>query len=222
MIVSTIDSTVIFCLFVWLCSIFHSATALPAAQTWSSPPQLQMQPTGYPDPRSCQGNCSWIHDPSLVYEDGTYWRFSTSGNIAIATAPRLDGPWSYLGPLLVNGTKIFVGKEQDIWVRITVPYVRCARLTRGHLGAVSFQVRRHMVLPLLCLLHGLAALRDWRCNLEVPCTRHLDRSRLDWPPPKRTVQPDRSSRFSRPRTGSRVFHIRQLLDRHPTVHSARS
>ncbi|EFQ94984.1 hypothetical protein CFE70_004043 [Pyrenophora teres f. teres 0-1] len=69
----------------------------------------------YPDPEPCSGNCSWIHDPSIYYESGTYWRFSTSGNIAIASAPSLGGPWRYEGALLTNGTSIFVVDNQDIW-----------------------------------------------------------------------------------------------------------
>lgn len=70
----------------------------------------------YPVPELCRGNCSWIHDPSIWYEDGTYWRFSTGGNIAIATAPSLGGPWHYQGALLHDGTDIFVSDGQDIWV----------------------------------------------------------------------------------------------------------
>lgn len=73
-------------------------------------------PSPYPDPSPCVGNCSHIHDPSIFYEDGTYWRFSTSGNIAVATAPSLKGPWTYKGPLLIEGTKIRVAPDQDIWV----------------------------------------------------------------------------------------------------------
>jgi len=76
-------------------------------------------PSPYPDPSPCTGNCSHIHDPSLFYEDGTYWRFSTSGNIAVATAPSLKGPWTYKGPLLNEGTKIQVAPDQDIWVKIS-------------------------------------------------------------------------------------------------------
>ncbi|KAJ4989614.1 arabinan endo-alpha-l-arabinosidase a [Stagonosporopsis vannaccii] len=72
-------------------------------------------PFAYPDPGPCYGNISWIHDPSIIYEDGTYWRFSTSGNIAIATAPSIRGPWTYQGPLLTEGTKIQVSPDQDIW-----------------------------------------------------------------------------------------------------------
>ncbi|KAH7371133.1 glycosyl hydrolase [Pyrenochaeta sp. MPI-SDFR-AT-0127] len=69
----------------------------------------------YPEPEPCHGNCSWIHDPSIFYENGIYWRFSTSGNIAVATAPSLSGPWTYRGALLHNGTKIFIRNDQDIW-----------------------------------------------------------------------------------------------------------
>ncbi|KAI4910239.1 hypothetical protein J4E90_007672 [Alternaria incomplexa] len=69
----------------------------------------------YPDPEPCRGNCSWIHDPSVIYENNKYWRFSTSGNIAIASAPFLGGPWEYEGALLQNGTSIQVHPDQDIW-----------------------------------------------------------------------------------------------------------
>ena len=71
----------------------------------------------YPDPEPCLGNCSWIHDPNIVVKDKTYYRFSTSGNIAIATAPALKGPWEYQGELLEQGTSIHVADGQDIWVR---------------------------------------------------------------------------------------------------------
>ncbi|KAF1949539.1 Arabinanase/levansucrase/invertase [Byssothecium circinans] len=70
----------------------------------------------YPNPEPCKGNCSWIHDPSIVKKGGKYYRFSTSGNIAIATAPAIEGPWTYQGALLTNGTKIVVDAvRQDIW-----------------------------------------------------------------------------------------------------------
>jgi arabinan endo-1,5-alpha-L-arabinosidase len=71
----------------------------------------------YPEPEPCHGNCSWIHDPAILYEDGTYWRFTTSGNIGIANAPSLEGPWTYRGALLDNGTIIHLRDDQDIWVR---------------------------------------------------------------------------------------------------------
>lgn len=69
----------------------------------------------YPNPEPCTGNCTWVHDPSIIRKDSTYYRFSTSGNIAIATAPSLTGPWEYQGPLLENGTSITVNPSQDIW-----------------------------------------------------------------------------------------------------------
>lgn len=99
--------------------LLHFALAFP--MPWPVPdprPQADRpQHSGiYPDPEPCMGNCSWIHDPSVIYEDGMYWRFSTSGNIAVAIAPSLGGPWTYKGPLLTNSTKIFIREDQDIWV----------------------------------------------------------------------------------------------------------
>lgn len=69
----------------------------------------------YPEPAPSSGNISWIHDPSIIYEDGAYWRFSTSGNIAVATAPSITGPWTYKGALLRDGTKIHIADNQDVW-----------------------------------------------------------------------------------------------------------
>lgn len=108
-----------------------SPVPVPAAQPLPQPqPQPQPFPSPqahgrppvsgyYPEPEPCHGNCSWIHDPSILYEDGLYWRFSTSGNIAVATAPSLSGPWEYRGALLHNGTKIFLREDQDIWVELS-------------------------------------------------------------------------------------------------------
>jgi hypothetical protein len=89
---------------------FSRAISVRAPNNYTSP---------YPDPEPCQGNCSWIHDPSIYYEDGTYWRFSTSGNIAVATAPSFGGPWEYQGALLSNGTSIEVSENQDIWASLS-------------------------------------------------------------------------------------------------------
>jgi hypothetical protein len=95
----------------------HTAStvwAAPASQGHSIPLTLSAM---HPQPRPCHGNCSWIHDPSILYDNGIYWRFSTSGNIAVATAPFLEGPWVYRGALLPNGTSIYLRDDQDIWVR---------------------------------------------------------------------------------------------------------
>jgi arabinan endo-1,5-alpha-L-arabinosidase len=111
--------------------IAHLTYAVPVAQ--GAPQALESPPSGlYPDPQPCYGNCSWIHDPSIVYEDGTYWRFSTSGNIAIATAPSLSGPWTYQGALLTNGTKIHIQPDQDIWVCIHQPSTTSINITNTH------------------------------------------------------------------------------------------
>jgi arabinan endo-1,5-alpha-L-arabinosidase len=72
----------------------------------------------YPDPEPCTGNCTYVHDPSVIQRptDGTFFRFSTNGNIAIASAPSMTGPWEYLGSMLPNGSEIQVTKGQEIWV----------------------------------------------------------------------------------------------------------
>lgn len=90
-----------------------------------------LQRRDFPNPEPCQGNCSWIHDPNIYVQGNTYYRFSTSGNIAIATASSLNGPWTYRGALLQNGTKIVVDPQrQDIWVRdANVPNCSGRRLT---------------------------------------------------------------------------------------------
>lgn len=74
----------------------------------------------FPDPEPCTGNCSWVHDPNVYVEGGTYYRFSTSGNIAVATADDMSGPWVYRGALLERGTSIEIDGKQDIWVRFYV------------------------------------------------------------------------------------------------------
>jgi arabinan endo-1,5-alpha-L-arabinosidase len=90
------------------------AYAIPVSQSLSPPPIMSGL---YRDPEPCHGNCSWTHDPNIVYNNGTYWRFATSGNIAVSTAPFLQGPWTYKGALLQHGTRIHLRDDQDIWER---------------------------------------------------------------------------------------------------------
>lgn len=92
----------------------------------------------YPDPAPCSGNISWIHDPSIIYEDRTYWRFSTSGNIAVATAPSIQGPWTYQGAVLNEGTKIYIAPNQDTWVSQPHPPSFPKPLTSS--GPLSIQI----------------------------------------------------------------------------------
>jgi arabinan endo-1,5-alpha-L-arabinosidase len=75
------------------------------------------QAASWPDPQPCSGNCSGIHDPSIVHAaDGTWWLFSTNGDISIASAPAITGPWTYKGPMLPNGSSIQITSGQQLWV----------------------------------------------------------------------------------------------------------
>lgn len=59
----------------------------------------------YPDP-ICSGACGAVHDPSVIKSsNGTYFRFATFSNIAIATAPSLRGPWINQGSAFPQGVK---------------------------------------------------------------------------------------------------------------------
>uniref|UniRef100_M4B9K9 arabinan endo-1,5-alpha-L-arabinosidase n=1 Tax=Hyaloperonospora arabidopsidis (strain Emoy2) TaxID=559515 RepID=M4B9K9_HYAAE len=60
-----------------------------------------------PRPGACSGVCVNTHDPSIIRrDDGTYFRFSTGGGIAVHTADDLVGPWEYKGSVLPKGTKL--------------------------------------------------------------------------------------------------------------------
>ena len=69
----------------------------------------------FPNPEPCTGNCTFIHDPAVIKRDGTYYRFSTNGNIAVATADHLTGPWTYQGAMLPNGSSIEFAYAQEMW-----------------------------------------------------------------------------------------------------------
>lgn len=71
----------------------------------------------YAEPGACSGICNNSHDPGIIRrEDGTYFRFSTGGRIAIHTAPSIEGPWEYNGALLPEGSSINLPGNQDLWV----------------------------------------------------------------------------------------------------------
>ena len=107
---------------------FSHALSIRAPDNYTSP---------YPNPEPCEGNCSWIHDPSIFYEDGKYWRFSTSGNIAVATAQSFEGPWEYEGALLSSGTSINVSDSQDIWASVHYVHMRMCELTMSYRPRLS-------------------------------------------------------------------------------------
>lgn len=72
---------------------------------------------GYGLPMACSGICTNAHDPALIRrDDGTYFRFSTGGKIAIHSAPSITGPWTYKGAAIPNGSKINLNGKNDLWV----------------------------------------------------------------------------------------------------------
>jgi arabinan endo-1,5-alpha-L-arabinosidase len=72
---------------------------------------------GYADPMGCSGVCTNAHDPALIRrDDGTYYRFSTGGKIAIHTAPTIVGPWTYKGAAIPAGSVININGKNDLWV----------------------------------------------------------------------------------------------------------
>lgn len=75
---------------------------------------------GYANPKTCTGVCGNAHDPAIIRRtDGTYFRFSTGGRIAVHTAPSIEGPWTYKGAVLPQGSKIDLEGNQDLWVQGT-------------------------------------------------------------------------------------------------------
>jgi arabinan endo-1,5-alpha-L-arabinosidase len=76
---------------------------------------------GYADPMACTGVCNNAHDPALIRrDDGTYYRFSTGGKIAIHSAPSITGPWTYKGAAIPAGSKINLKGNTDLWV-LSIP-----------------------------------------------------------------------------------------------------
>ncbi|KAI2463831.1 glycoside hydrolase family 43 protein [Annulohypoxylon bovei var. microspora] len=72
--------------------------------------------SGYANPGACSGTCTNTHDPSIIRRsDGTYFRFSTNGKIAVHTAPDITGPWTYKGAALPSGSKINLDGNQNLW-----------------------------------------------------------------------------------------------------------
>jgi arabinan endo-1,5-alpha-L-arabinosidase len=73
--------------------------------------------SAYAAPRACSGVCNNAHDPSIIrrQSDGTYFRFSTGGKVAIHTAPSLSGPWTYKCAMLPSGSSIQLNGNQDLW-----------------------------------------------------------------------------------------------------------
>ncbi|KAI1823518.1 glycosyl hydrolase [Xylaria intraflava] len=71
---------------------------------------------GYANPKACSGTCTNAHDPAIIRRpDGTYFRFSTNGKIAVHTAPDITGPWTYKGSAIPDGSIIDVPGNMGLW-----------------------------------------------------------------------------------------------------------
>ncbi|KAM0718104.1 hypothetical protein Q7P37_006436 [Cladosporium fusiforme] len=71
----------------------------------------------YANPEPCSGVCINAHDPTIIRRDsdGTYFRLSTGGKVAIHSAPALSGPWTYKCAMLPSGSSIQLEGNQDLW-----------------------------------------------------------------------------------------------------------
>jgi arabinan endo-1,5-alpha-L-arabinosidase len=74
----------------------------------------------YPAP-ICTGVCTGtIRDPSVIQRsDGLWLRYTTEGNLRIASAPSLSGPWETkegeAGAMLPGGSVLQEGNERRLW-----------------------------------------------------------------------------------------------------------
>jgi len=94
-----------------LCSALASLALVACATA-----HIGRQSSSWPPPEPCIGACSSVHDPALARRsDGTWLRFSTLGNIAIASAPTLTGPWTSQGAMLPQGSSIKLLDDQELW-----------------------------------------------------------------------------------------------------------
>ncbi|TMW63236.1 hypothetical protein Poli38472_002177 [Pythium oligandrum] len=70
----------------------------------------------YANPRACSGVCGNAHDPAIMRRaDGTYFRFSTNGKVAVHTAPSINGPWTYKGAAIPAGSIINMPGRDGLW-----------------------------------------------------------------------------------------------------------
>lgn len=71
----------------------------------------------YPDPEPCTGACN-VRDPAVIRResDGLYFWFSSHDKIKYAASRSLFGPWTALGSVVPNGSKIELDGRDDLWV----------------------------------------------------------------------------------------------------------
>ncbi|KAF2712666.1 glycoside hydrolase family 43 protein [Pleomassaria siparia CBS 279.74] len=101
--------------------MFHLSTVLALCITaYAANIPSPLSRRAIPDP-ICTGVCTGtIRDPYVLRrDDGTWFRFTTEGNIRIATAPSISGPWSTnsgeAGALLPGGSIIHLSDDQRLW-----------------------------------------------------------------------------------------------------------
>ncbi|KAJ4298033.1 hypothetical protein N0V90_005932 [Kalmusia sp. IMI 367209] len=83
---------------------------------------IALAATAYAQPNPiCSGLCTGtIRDPAVLRrDDGTWLRFTTEGNLRIATAPSISGPWTSnsgeAGAMLPGGSVIHIDDNQRLW-----------------------------------------------------------------------------------------------------------
>lgn len=69
----------------------------------------------FPDPVALTGNNTFVHDPNVIKKDSTYYRFSTFGQIQIASALAMTGPWTELGHAIDGGSIINIPGNTVLW-----------------------------------------------------------------------------------------------------------
>lgn len=72
---------------------------------------------GYAPPRGSTGDAH-VRDPGLMRRasDGVYFLFSTGDKIKYARSASLDGPWTRVGSVVPEGSKINKPGRNDLWV----------------------------------------------------------------------------------------------------------
>ena len=91
------------------------ALALP-----HQPESSLLEPVSWPLPHNVTGESGgWggihVHDPSIIYNDGYYYSFSTHDLVAIGRSRTLSGYWSRAGSVLSGASIIDLPGRNDTW-----------------------------------------------------------------------------------------------------------
>ncbi|ROW04573.1 hypothetical protein VMCG_05102 [Cytospora schulzeri] len=82
---------------------------------------LSITVSAYSNPEPCSGEC-FAQDPALIRRssDGVYFRFNTNTYIDIMTSDTLSGPWTTVGNVLPDGSKIDISDSQALWAPMVI------------------------------------------------------------------------------------------------------